>query len=161
MTQSTERPRPAWYRVGPDVNMRVSDAERAEVADRLGRHFADGRLDQAEFDERVSRAMAAKTVADFQGLFNDLPNLPGDLPGGVPAGPGIAPGMMPPAAGYMAMRQRGPLRGPVRVVLFAALVLLAANVAWHAFFWMIPLMWVAVIATIVVVASRRARHSSS
>jgi hypothetical protein len=32
-----------------DPSIRASDAERAEVADNLSRHFADGRLDQPEF----------------------------------------------------------------------------------------------------------------
>ena len=45
--------------------MRVSDAERQAVVDRLAEHFADGRLDHAEFDERVGRAMSAKTQADL------------------------------------------------------------------------------------------------
>jgi hypothetical protein len=54
-------------------DLRVSDAERAEVADRLSRHYSDGRLDQAEFDERVDQAMRAKTEADLDGLFDDLP----------------------------------------------------------------------------------------
>jgi uncharacterized membrane protein len=54
-------------------HVRVSDAERQEVADRLGEHFASGRLDQAEFDDRVGRAMGAKTRADLGGLFADLP----------------------------------------------------------------------------------------
>jgi hypothetical protein len=58
---------------GPDL--RVSDAERHEVADLLSRHYADGRLDQAEFDERAGRAMNAKTRADFRDLFADLPDL--------------------------------------------------------------------------------------
>src|SRR6202044_2856799 len=31
-----------------DATMRVSDAERAEVADQLAQHYADGRIDQAE-----------------------------------------------------------------------------------------------------------------
>ena len=56
-----------------DQNLRVSDAERQAVTDRLAEHFADGRLDQAEFDERVGRAMNAKTRADLNGLFDDLP----------------------------------------------------------------------------------------
>lgn len=56
--------------------MRASDAERADVADRLSRHYQDGRLDQAEFNERLDRAMNAKTRADFGGLFADLPDLP-------------------------------------------------------------------------------------
>ena len=55
------------------ASMRVSDAERAEVADRLAEHFSSGRLDQAEFDDRVGRAMSAKTRADLNGLFDDLP----------------------------------------------------------------------------------------
>lgn len=54
--------------------MRVSDAERAEVADRLSRHYGDGRLDQAEFDQRLDQAMRAKTQSDLHGLFADLPH---------------------------------------------------------------------------------------
>ncbi len=54
-------------------NLRVSDAERAEAADRLAKHYGDGRLDQAAFDERLDRAMNAKTQADLTGLFTDLP----------------------------------------------------------------------------------------
>jgi Flp pilus assembly protein TadB len=60
---------PAW----PDLGMRVSDADRSEVADRLARHFGDGRLDQAEFDQRLDQAMRAKTRADLVGLLADLP----------------------------------------------------------------------------------------
>ena len=48
-----------------DQHLRVSDAERQAVTDRLAEHFGDGRLDQAEFDERVGRAMNAKTRADL------------------------------------------------------------------------------------------------
>ena len=44
-----------------DHNIRVSDAERQAITDRLAVHYGDGRLDQAEFDERVGRAMNAKT----------------------------------------------------------------------------------------------------
>ena len=54
-------------------NMRVSDAERAAVADQLAKHYADGRLDQAEFDRRMDQAMRATTQADLNGLFTDLP----------------------------------------------------------------------------------------
>lgn len=57
-------------------DMRVSDAERTDVSERLSKHYADGRLDQAEFDERLNRAMNARTHGDFAGLFADLPDLP-------------------------------------------------------------------------------------
>jgi len=61
--------RAAW----PQSGMRVSDAERTMIADRLARHFSDGRLDQAEFEDRLDRAMRAKTRADLIGLLSDLP----------------------------------------------------------------------------------------
>ena len=65
----------AWQRRAsrPAAEMRVGDAERAEIADRLAWHFSHGRLDQAEFDDRLDRAMRAKTVADLNGLLADLP----------------------------------------------------------------------------------------
>ncbi len=56
-----------------DPQLRVSDAERADVADRLSKHYSDGRLDQAEFNERLDQAMKAKTQSDLNGLFADLP----------------------------------------------------------------------------------------
>src|SRR5258707_5909015 len=63
-------------RGGPaNPNLRASDAERADVADGLSKHYGDGRLDQAEFNERMERAMSAKTQGDFAGLFADLPDL--------------------------------------------------------------------------------------
>ena len=43
-----------------DATMRVSDAERAEIANRFAQHYGDGRLDQADLDERLSRAMSAR-----------------------------------------------------------------------------------------------------
>ncbi|HEY6310685.1 MAG TPA: DUF1707 domain-containing protein [Streptosporangiaceae bacterium] len=67
-----------------DQHIRISDAERTEMADRLAAHFAEGRLNQAEFDERIAQAMNAKTRGDLSGLFDDLPE-PG--PAGTPGTP--------------------------------------------------------------------------
>ncbi len=61
-----------------DAGMRASDAERNEVSERLSRHFTDGRLDQAEFQQRLGRAMGATTRGDLAGLFDDLPRLADD-----------------------------------------------------------------------------------
>jgi hypothetical protein len=73
----TGPPRPGWsggrHSTVPGPDMRVSDAERSEVADILARNFGEGRLDQTEFDERMQKAMAAKTRADLAGLLTDLP----------------------------------------------------------------------------------------
>lgn len=53
--------------------MRVGDAERDEAARALGDHFASGRLDRAEYDERLEQAFAARTGNDLAALFRDLP----------------------------------------------------------------------------------------
>lgn len=133
-----------------DQHLRVSDAERNAVAERLAAHYSDGRLDQAEFDDRVGRAMAAKTRGDLDSLFGDLPDLG---PAG-PAGKGQAGG---PAVPYRARRRSGFGRTLVLVVLVVA----ALSVAWHAvtavaFF--VPWFWLAVFAVVVLLASRSARH---
>jgi hypothetical protein len=132
-----------------DQNIRVSDAERSAVADQLGVHYADGRLDQAEFDERISRAMAAKTRGDLMGLFDDLPDT---VPG--PAG---APGTARPGdqATHYARRRRG---GILRPLILLAIVLVLGSSAWHALnafsFFNFP--WFPLVA-IVAIATRH-RH---
>jgi hypothetical protein len=55
------------------AGLRVSDAERDAVAAELAEHLKDGRLDTAEFDERVGRAVTAKTRGDLDPLLADLP----------------------------------------------------------------------------------------
>ncbi len=60
----------------PGDDIRIGDAERTEIADRLARHFSDGRLDEAEFGERLDQAMQAKTMADLVRLLADLPSQP-------------------------------------------------------------------------------------
>jgi hypothetical protein len=72
-------------------DLRVSDAERAEVADRLSKHYSDGRLDQAEFDERIDQAMRAKTQSDLSGLFDDLPGFEEPEPSPEPRTSKVAP----------------------------------------------------------------------
>lgn len=68
------------WRGGSDPKMRVSDAERHEVVDMLSKHYGDGRLDSQEFEERMAKAMSAKTRADLDGLFFDLPSLGAPAP---------------------------------------------------------------------------------
>jgi hypothetical protein len=136
-----------------DQNIRVSDAERNAVAEQLGAHYADGRLDQAEFDERISRTMSAKTRGDLAGLFDDLPDLG---PAGAPrtAGPG-GPGDALPYA----RRRRG---GIFRPLVLLAIVIVLASIAWHAMdtfsFFAIPWFPIAVVVAIVLIATRRHGH---
>lgn len=72
---SPQQTGPALLRAGwADAQMRVSEAERMAIADRLAKHFVDGRLSETEFDERLDRAMRATTMADLTGLLSDLPD---------------------------------------------------------------------------------------
>ena len=54
--------------------MRVGNAEREAAAAELQEHFASGRLDQDELNDRLSAAFAAKTRGDLNALFTDLPS---------------------------------------------------------------------------------------
>ena len=53
--------------------IRASDADREQVATLLADHFADGRLTQPEFDERLSVAYAARTYDQLREVVADLP----------------------------------------------------------------------------------------
>lgn len=65
----------ALWQVGwADSGIRIGDTERSAVADRLAFHFSHGRLDQGELDDRLDRAMRAKTTADLRVLLADLPD---------------------------------------------------------------------------------------
>jgi hypothetical protein len=55
-------------------NLRASDADRDATADRLRQHHTDGRLDQEEFQERLDRCFAAKTVGELAELTLDMPD---------------------------------------------------------------------------------------
>src|SRR5689334_7935487 len=57
----------------PDGSWRISDSDREAAAQALGEHYATGRLDKAEYDERVERAWAARTNTELFPLFADLP----------------------------------------------------------------------------------------
>ena len=56
---------------------RASDRERDAVVQRVQDAFAEGRLDDAEFDERTRAALTARTHADLEALLADLPAAPG------------------------------------------------------------------------------------
>lgn len=53
--------------------MRIGDAEREAAAAELREHFALGRLDSAEFQERLDAVFAAKTDTDLGTITADLP----------------------------------------------------------------------------------------
>jgi hypothetical protein len=57
--------------------LRASDADRDRVIELLRTAVSDGRLDQAEFDERLDAALAARTIDALAPLTADLIAAPG------------------------------------------------------------------------------------
>ena len=56
--------------------MRAGDKDRQRVVEQLGKHFGEGRLTVAEFDERVIRAHASVYLDELPALTADLPRDP-------------------------------------------------------------------------------------
>ena len=67
--------------------MRIGDAEREQLYDRLSRHAAAGRLDVAELERRVAVVADAQTHEEAAAVLVDLPPLPGDAPPGTQTRP--------------------------------------------------------------------------
>jgi Domain of unknown function (DUF1707) len=127
----------------PTPNLRVSDAERADVADRLSKHYGDGRLDQTEFNERMERAMNAKTQGDFAGLFDDLPDLASEEP---PAQPPVS---------YQPSRRPS----PVYRIFMLALLVIAAIILGHILAqWFFPWVLLAIVAYLLLRHHERSHH---
>ncbi len=57
----------------PGGSIRIGDSEREDAVRRLGEHYEAGRLSAEEHSERVEQALKARTGADLEGLFADLP----------------------------------------------------------------------------------------
>jgi hypothetical protein len=68
--------------------VRIGDQQRQEAISALNEHFAAGRLDIGEYEQRVGYASAAQTAQDLVALFHDLPH------------PRFQPGHLPPTAQY-------------------------------------------------------------
>ncbi len=55
------------------AEMRASDSDRDAVVSDLSEHFQAGRLTAGEFDERMGRALPARTWGELRDLLADLP----------------------------------------------------------------------------------------
>ncbi|WP_308295704.1 DUF1707 and DUF4190 domain-containing protein [Streptomyces odontomachi] len=69
--------------------MLASQAERERAVDVLRAAFGEGRLQQREFEQRVARAYAARTIGELSVLVADVPQGPAPMP--------PTPVAMPPA----------------------------------------------------------------
>ncbi|QBX56312.1 DUF1707 domain-containing protein [Nocardioides seonyuensis] len=113
-----------------DPRARIGDAERDRATSELGQHYADGRLDHEEYDERLDAIWSARTGADLAVVFHDLPRQP------VP---------VRPVAARQAPRRRSFPWLPVVFVLIGLSIMLDAPL-WLLIF---PMLWF---------AHRRGRH---
>ena len=92
--------------------IRASDQDRDAVVQRLQQAFAERRLDDDEFDERMRAALTARTSTDLDRLTGDLPAAP-PRNGTAPAVPGTTPGRW--AVAYKnSIRRGGRWRVPER-----------------------------------------------
>ena len=88
----------------PAPAVRASDQDRDAVAQRLQQAFAERRLDDDEFDERMRAALTARTGADLDKLTADLP-APAPGSSSAPAAPARAAGHR--AVAYKSSIRRG------------------------------------------------------
>ena len=58
------------------ADLRISDADREREAAVLREHYAAGRLDSSEFEERLQAVYGARTEGELNSLRSDLPALP-------------------------------------------------------------------------------------
>ncbi|GKQ37731.1 DUF1707 domain-containing protein [Streptomyces sp. A012304] len=80
-------------------DLRASDADRERVAEVLRDALAEGRLDMAEFDERLEATYRARTYGELTPLTRDLP-----VPGVTPPRPGLSLSKEPRGGGGWAER---------------------------------------------------------
>ena len=106
--------------------MRASDADREATATRLRQHYTEGRLDAQEYNERIERCYAAKTIRELDDLFIDLPRAT--------------------TRGAEQERDRHDFRPPWRLAMIVpvviALVVICALTGAHHLFWLLwPLLF--------------------
>ena len=113
--------------------VRIGDAERDEALDKLGDHFAAGRLTREELDERTERAIGARFDRDLEAIFRDLP-----VPVPVPVSKVVVRRARPQGAAIL----------PVAVMALVPLLVLAvvATLALHGAIFFGPVIWLLVLS---------------
>lgn len=110
--------------------VRIGNDDRNAAQQALDEHMTAGRLDPDEYGDRVARASVARTRAELDALFTDLPE-----PHGRPAATAVQPRSAPPDA----PNALGGRAGMTLVALspFIALVLFFVFHSWL-FFLLVP-----------------------
>ena len=108
----------------PSVPLRVGDTDRSRAAALLGEHYAHGRLDLAEFDQRSTLAMTAVHQHELDALLADLPTI-SPMP------------VVTPAIRDRPTHPRPRLRAALLLLLAIGLIVLTEGAA----LWFLPLLW--------------------
>lgn len=125
--------------------LRIGDAERDDAARELGEHFALGRISVDEHAERLELIWSARTRADLEPAFRDLPR-PGSGRAAPSAAPSAASTAVSSARGWWPEAPRVPF-------LFKALVGIVA--LWWGFH---HLLFLLIAVAVYVVVIRRFVH---
>jgi hypothetical protein len=130
-----------------DPRVRASDADRERTAQLLREHHAVGRLTAEEFNDRLEKTFAARTLGELDELLADLPAIDlYQLPSA-----GIRPGRR----GGSGLRRADDSLLPARAVpwvtwaagsvllvaLWAAIGLLVGGAAWIPWFVLVTVPW--------------------
>ena len=114
---------------------RIGDAAREAAVDLLRDHMAAGRLSLDELDERMAAALAAKTQADLDVLFTDLPADPNAVDG-ISTWRAAQPHKRPAAANPLRVAQRW-------MIILSAVLWLTVMTGWH-LWWLCYVAWAGV-----------------
>jgi hypothetical protein len=118
------------------MDLRVSDAERQEVADRLRSALDEGRLDLTEYDERLQSAYQAKTYRELKPLTADLPGPARPERSQLAAATHASTGAEPARAEPSRRRRSGIPPVAFALILLAGLGLIVTLASGgHVFFW--------------------------
>ena len=105
--------------------LRASDSDRDQVIDRLHRASTEGRIAAEELEERVSRALKARTYDELDATVSDLPHPSGRTP--ARSGVGVMTGRW-----MLSTVRANPilLLLAIPVLAVTAAVLVAATITW-------------------------------
>jgi hypothetical protein len=131
--------------------LRASDTDRNRTASLLREHHAQGRLTSAEFNDRLDRAFAAKTVGELDELLADLPGI--DLYRLPSAGIRLAPHgtLRTRSGGSLVPARSGPwiawaATSSLLFVLWVSVGAVSGGAAWLPWFLLISVPWAIALA---------------
>lgn len=120
--------------------LRAADADREAAAAALRQHYTEGRLDAVEYDERLARCYAARTLGELDALFPDLPRL------SPVAAASISPTPYSPHSDQHPATRGGwqwPAVAPLAIVLIVVLVVVTGFAGAHHVWFAWPLLFFA------------------